>query len=354
MRIIIPLTVDFGPAGGFRVLSQLANYWIRSGNDVLFLAYQNFDKPYYPTNAQIIFYDGFGRIVKDKVRDFAPVKSLQLRWAVRKALDTLSADIVLATQSFSAGPVAKSVIHAKKFYYIQADERDFYREGGFKSKIFHNIAAKSYEYNLTKIVNADMYRNYRGIKSDKVVLPGLDPKIFYPKTNQLQSKSQFIFGTVGRTQKIKGTAYIIEAFKKLREKYKSKVELYIAFGDEELSQIDGITILRPDGDENLANFYRSIDVYICAGFFQLEAVHYPVLESMACKTALITTGYYPATEENAEIIETENVDAIVSAAEKIMAKPEIAEEKARMALKEIPAFYWQEVADKMLNFFRQN
>lgn len=352
MKILIPLTVDFGPAGGFRVLSQLANHWIDAGHDVSFLAYQDFDKPYYPTKADIIFFDGFGRIVSDKKRDFAPVKSLQLRWAARRALDQLEADVVLATQSFSAGPVAKSKIKADKFYYIQADERDFYVDGGIKDRIYHKIADKSYSYPLNQIVNSEMYRDYRGIKTDRVVFPGLAQDIYYPKKEKLTEKDQFIFGTVGRTQKIKGTFYVIEAFRKLREMYGEKVELHVAFGSDDLSDVDGITVLQPHGDKLLADFYRSLDVYICAGLFQLQAVHYPVIESMASKTALITTGYFPSSEDNAEIIDVESSDAIVKAAQKIMADPESAEKKAIKALEEVTQFYWPTVASKMLQYFK--
>ncbi len=354
MKIIIPLTVDFGPAGGFRVLSQLANYWIDAGHDVSFLTYHQFRKPYYPTKANMIFYDGFGRIVSGNVADFAPVKSLQLRWAAKSALGKLQADVVLATQSFSAAPVAKSKIGAKKFYYVQAYEPDFYLEGGMKNRLFHRIAEKSYSYALETIVNAEMYRDYKGITSERVVLPGLDAAVYYPKKQKLTKKDTFIFGTIARKEKVKGTEYVIEAFRKLRSKYGSQVELHAAFGDDSLAEISGIKILKPDGDENLADFYRSIDCYICAGTFQLNAVHYPVIETMACKTALITTGYYPSNSQNATLVSPENSDAIVKAAEMLMNEPERAERKAEIALQEIAQFYWPHIAEKMLNYFKEN
>lgn len=351
MKILIPLSVDFGPAGGFRVLSQLANHWMDEGHEVSFLVYQHFDKPYYPTKANLIFYDAYGSLVHAKNREFAPVKSLQLRWALRKALDKCEADVVLATQSFSAAPVSKSRIKAKKFYYVQAYEPDFYLEKGLKNRLFLSIAKNSYDYPLNVIANADMYRDYKGIRTEKIVFPGLDSTVFYPKKEKLSHKDKFIFGTVARREKIKGTAYVIEAFQKLRSVYGNKVELHAAFGEPHLSAIDGITVLSPDGDQNLAEFYRSLDVYICAGIFQLEAVHYPVIETMACKTALITTGYYPSSSKNCLLAEPENSDSIVSAAENIIKNPEAAEKRAELALKDIAQFYWKEVSRKMLGYF---
>ena len=38
MKIIIPLVGSFSKEGGWRVLSELANAWIRMGHEVVFLS----------------------------------------------------------------------------------------------------------------------------------------------------------------------------------------------------------------------------------------------------------------------------------------------------------------------------
>lgn len=355
MKILIPLPVNFGPQGGYRVLSELANNWMRMGHEVEFLVYQHFAKPYFPTKAKMIKYDGIGNLVEgeDNKKDFKFLGTFQLRWAMRKALDQLSADIVLATQCMSASPVWKSKIQAKKFYYIQAYEPEFYKGKTLKDFIFKKISIKSYNYPLKKIVNAEMYSDYKEIKTDKVVYPGLDLNNFHSKEDKFAEKSKYIIGTIGRLEKIKGTQYILEAFKTLREKYNQQIELHIAFGDDKWENYDGIKVLRPENDAELANYYRAIDIYICAGTVQLEAVHYPVIESMSCKTVLITTGYFPANEENSYLVKPKDKVAIVKAVEKIIKNPEVAEMKTQNALKEVKQFDWSTVSAKMITYFNE-
>lgn len=354
MKIIIPLACDFGPQGGFRVLSELANNWLKIGHEVEFLVYQYFTKQYFPTQAKMIKYDGMGNIVGDGENcknDFKFLGTLQLRWAMRKALNQLTADVVLATQCFTAGPVWKSKIKAKKFYYIQAYEPDFYNGNSLKLFIFKYIAKKSYSYPLEKIVNSEMYFNYKEIKSDKVVFPGLDFGFFFPKGQNFEKKAKYIIGTIGRLEKIKGTQYILDAFEILKKKYQTQIELHIAFGDDQWGKHGGVKVFKPKNDMELGEFYRSIDIYICAGNIQLQAVHYPVIESMSCKIPLITTGYYPANENNSYLIKTNDSQSIIQAVEEVINHPDMAEQRANNALKEVKQFGWGKVSRKMINYF---
>ena len=68
MNIYIPI-FGFGKAGGFRVLANLSNNWILMGHEVNFICLHNdiiLDKPYYPTNANIIYIDIKGNIIKNQ------------------------------------------------------------------------------------------------------------------------------------------------------------------------------------------------------------------------------------------------------------------------------------------------
>ena len=53
MNIVIPL-LGFGKAGGYRVLSMLANEWILLGHEVYFIVPDDSSYPYFPTKATII------------------------------------------------------------------------------------------------------------------------------------------------------------------------------------------------------------------------------------------------------------------------------------------------------------
>ena len=63
MKILIP-SFGFAKSGGFRVLSQFANYWIKLGHEVTFLCSSNSIEPYFPTDAEIIWFNDKG-VVED-------------------------------------------------------------------------------------------------------------------------------------------------------------------------------------------------------------------------------------------------------------------------------------------------
>ncbi|WP_341479706.1 glycosyltransferase [Clostridium algidicarnis] len=68
--------------------------------------------------------------------------------------------------------------------------------------------------------------------------------------------------------------------------------------------------MHPDGDDNLADYYRNLDILVAPGHIQLGAIHYPVIEAMACNVPVITTGYYPANDENSFIVPVKRPDKI--------------------------------------------
>lgn len=354
MKILIPLVSSFGKAGGWRVISKLSNEWIKRGHEVYFLAPDDTD-PYYPTYGQIFYYNYSGKIIsknKIKYKRKTLVGPLENRWKLHKAIDSfpIHVDVLLATNNFTAGPVAKSKLKSQKFYYIQAYEPEFYEQGPSWFKIYREIARRSYLKNLKMIVNADMYKDYKEVKTERVVYPGLDLELFHPVKRE-KDANKFILGTIGRIEAIKGTSYILESFEKLREKLGDKIELHVAFGDPKWSEKEGVEMFFPDGDESLAKFYQSLDTYISAGLFQLDAIHYPVIESMACKIPVITTGYYPSNEENSWKISPKSVEDIVERVVEVINNPIIATEKVEKAYREVAQFSWSEVANKMLDYF---
>jgi len=350
MKIIIPLVGGFGNAGGWRVLSQLANFWIEMGEEVVFLVHKKTNKPYFPTSAKLVYYNNEGVLSGTQDIEYPAPKlgALSLRKSLKKALDKMEGDVILANHSFTAGPVKKSSIKAKKFYYVQAYEPEYYYRNSFKDKLYKIISRKSYKLGLNIIVNAPMYRDFKEIKTDMYVFPGLDLDNFKPEEKEKNEK--IILGTIGRLEEYKGTTYIVEAFKNIRKKLGDNVELHVAFGDAKLANEEGITLVIPKGDSELAKYYNSLDIYICAGTLQLQAVHYPVIEAMACKIPVITTGYLPADESNAWVVPVKNSEAIEDEVYALI-NSEISG-KVNKAYQDIQIFKWHEVSSKMLDYFK--
>ena len=151
----------------------------------------------------------------------------------------------------------------------------------------------------------------------------------------------------------KGTRYIIEAFKILKEKH-PHIELHLAFSDpKDFKNCDDISCFKPNGDEHLGNFYRSLDYYICAGYVQLGAFHYPTVEAMSCGVSVITTSYYPANENNAWITTPQKAEEIVKQFELAENNPSLREKKIKQALNDVKQFAWPEVGKKFNNYLKE-
>lgn len=356
MRILIPL-LEFGKAGGYRVLSKLANKWIEFGHEVDFIVPIASIEPYFPTNAHIYWVDSSGK--NCTVNDLIPVKKYRFwnRWqALYKGMKQLSLeyDVILANQSLTTYPIYFFKTNAKKVYYIQAYEPEYgILDGRISHKFLSLLAWNSYNFKFDKIVNSSVYKKYKNITTNKVVLPGLDLSVFYPKSNVMEKKDNQIYkiGCVGRIEPYKGTKYVLEAFNLLLDK-RNDIELYVAFGDKQIENKERkINVVIPANDVELSSFYRSMDIIVAPGTVQMGAVHYPVIESMACGTSIIATGYFPANDNNAWMVPVKDSIAIAEKITNIINFPELAQTKIQNALREIPQFDWNKVALKMSSYF---
>lgn len=349
MKILIPL-ISFGKGGGFRVLSELANHWIKMGHSVEFLVYQSSSEPNFPTDAKIFWYNNKGLIFEENCLNLKKhkLRLIGVLFSLRKAINKSDYDLVLATQCFTAFPTAFSKKCEKKFYYIQAYEPEYYPGRNLQSYILRNLSRLTYKLRLERIVNSPLYFNYEEIKSSKYVYPGLDFTKFYPRIKNNSDK--FIIGSIGRIEPYKGTSYVLDAFNELRSVYKN-IELHIAFGDIELDKIEGIKVINIKNDIELAEYYNNVNVIVAVGTYQLGAVHYPVIESMACKTPVITTGYLPADNSNSWLVPIKDSNAIKNAILDIMGSPDYLKQRIENGFMQVQEFNWEIVSKKMIKYF---
>lgn len=350
IKILIPLLL-FGRAGGIRVLSKLANYWINKDYEVSFAVFYESEDPYYPINANIIWIDHDGKELNSNNTNYKAKNSGFKRvYSIYKYLrkNSCDYDVVLANSNMSAWAVWLGS-KAENFYYIQAYEVEFSSQKNIKSYFKQLMAWLTYYFPLTRIVNAEIYLKYKNIKSKHFVPPGLDLKNYYPKENEKNNYGkEFTIGCIGRKSEWKGSNDVGEAVKILRSRGYD-IKFKVAFESIEYKEHE---LVKPDGDENLAEFYRSLDVLVAPGHIQLGAIHYPVIEAMACKTPVITTGYYPANNENAYIVPVKNPDKIADVLVDIINNYDKALKKAEIAYEEIQQFDWDRVSSKFLDILK--
>lgn len=357
MKIAVPLH-KFDRAGGYRVLSELATAWAALGHEVTFLVSYHSGAPYFPTRGAILWLDDSG----NKVEGPSPKPASARREVVdtsRLLLKGLNRygrgfDVLLANHCFTAWPVFLSRVSAKKFYYVQAYEPEYYAQPpSARQKAIQSLAMSTYLLPLRRIVNSPIYYNYKLLRAKDYVPPGLDFCIFYPKPlAEDWGERTVVLGCIGRKAPYKGMSYVLDAFEAMVARG-FDVALRVAYGNfpDGREAPSKCRVVVPQNDRELADFYRSVDVMIAPGTVQLGAPHYPVMEAMACGVTVVTTGYIPASSDNAWIVPVHDSEAIVTAVADITAKPALRLERVRRGLEAIQPFSWDRVAAKMLEIF---
>jgi glycosyltransferase involved in cell wall biosynthesis len=351
MNILIPI-LGFAKAGGYRVLSNLANEWVQLGHKVDFLVPETSMAPYFPTDAGIITANRSGQTITQQTefgkRSISALDNLLSLYAGVKAIGD-NYDVVLANHSFTPWAVWLAKTRKPKlFYYIQAYEPEYYQlENRWVSWL---LAKLSYRLPFTRIVNSPIYLDYKGIQAIGVIPPGLDLKIYHPNSRQknLQSAKEVIVGTIGRLEPAKGTIYALKGFAAAHAQDK-RIHLKVAYGNlpEKWSHPSCSTVI-PKNDKELADYYRSLDILLAPCTTQHGAAHYPVMEAMGCGAAVISTGYMPASEENSWIAENRSCESVAAKILDVISDTTY-QKKLDLAATDISKFDWPAVAKNMLD-----
>ena len=349
-KILIPVS-GYVKSGGYRVLSELSNHWIKDGHEVEFVSYYESENPYYPTKANIIWINKNGKEELFNIKNRNEGNFKNNTYSLFKFLKKHSKeyDVVLGNYNITTIPIYFGS-KTNNFYYIQAYEPGFYiGKQSVKNEVLKLIAWMTYFLPLKRIVNADIYKHYKNIRSNYVIPPGLDLDIYYPKELKYKNKDEIIVGCIGRKEEWKGSEDVASAIKILHDKGYS-IKFKVAFNPVKYKNHE---LVHPDGDKNLADFYRSLDILVAPGHIQLGAIHYPVIEAMACNVPVITTGYYPANDENSFIVPVKRPDKIAKTIEMIINDYSIAMKKAIKARAEIQQFDWKIVSNKFIDIFEE-
>ena len=355
MKILIPILI-FARSGGSRVLSELANEWVKSGNDVAFLCPDSSDAPYFPTIARILWVNDKGQIAAERNPLAKPSGRyhLQSLYAGLKAVGA-EYELILANQSLTAWPVAlASCGNARKAYYVQAYEAEYYvNMKTAKDLVLAAISALSYQLPLKRIVNAPVYFRYKNLRASDFVPPGMDLDIFKPLAapRDIDSNETIIIGCIGRHEPEKGTIYVLQAFEQLA-KLDPRFRLRVAYGNLPQGwQHEKCEVVVPKSDTELADYYRSVDILVSPGTVQHGAPHYPVLEALATGAAVVTTGYMGATEDTAWLVKNKDVQTIVERIQELVRDGAARRAKIAAGLLTAQAFSWKTVSAKMMAIF---
>ncbi len=201
-----------------RWMQNLVIYGYRMGNEVDFVASVITEEPYFPTKANIILIDKNAEICKNIEKD-KRLSVPAMFFALVKFLKKYSKnyDAVIANQNLTAAAV-QSGSRTKNFYYIQAYEPEMYEMNSLNHAVKKLIAYRTYQYPMIRIVNADIYKNYRNLKSRYVIPPGLDLTVYHPRKSRWDRRSPVKVGCIGRKEGWKGSQDVADAIEILKQR----------------------------------------------------------------------------------------------------------------------------------------
>jgi len=250
MRVVF-LTDQTGPTGGNRTIITLATGLYKKGHEVRII-----------TNRYIKWLD-------------TPVEIQEMKTIPEQVKSVERNEIPIATW----WPTAYTAMRCKSKYKVYLCQH--------YETIFGDMRAKrTYDFPLYLICTSTWLANEIRSKHKKrnpyVIIPGVDPKIFYPR--KVQKHRNRIIG-LSAYQDFKGFLdMLIPAFHKALEE-RPDLELH-TFGN--LPYKEKRVIYHPRlTDDELAELYSSGMIYVCSS--SLESSPLPVIEAMACGTPVIST-----------------------------------------------------------------
>jgi glycosyltransferase involved in cell wall biosynthesis len=353
-RILIPV-LGFLPSGGNRVLCRLADEWIRKGHAVDFLCESPVDEPAFSTTARVLRAEG-GLPPRDKHGSYFKRGLAVLRriWVLSRAISAHrdDYDVILANHGFTAVACVMGGGRSKAFYYIQAYEPELFVRRGPSYAVGGFIVRLTYWLLRKQIVNSAHYLGHSGIRRDaRVIPPGLDTVMFSPKADPggVIDESTPRIGIIGRVEPYK-YKLLLESFVAIRRAGRP-AKLVIAYDlipPDALSGIDDCEMVAPRNDAELANFYRSCDVFLALSQFA-EGAFYPPLEALACGTCLISQRFAYITDRNAWIVSTPQ--DVLGAYDALMASPRARRDKADRGIADVKQLGWTGVATRFSDYF---
>ncbi len=341
MLIVIPAWALSEKHGGIRVLCEMASGLHGRGHRVLFLAFDEDSQPSFPTSAEVVKIGPlpWGRNL---------IGDLPRQWKLRGALERFpEADVVLANHNLTALPVHAARIAARKVYYIQAYEADFYPRTPQRI-LYRWRARRTYEYPLHHVANAPSVARAahgEGFERVPIVPPGLDPALYHSRGRRPPG-GRLRVGTIGRFGPWKGTVDCFEAVRRVRARGLD-LEFSLAFGNVPAGyERDPRVDVAPRNDGELTDWYRSLDILISAIYW--GGAPYPPLEAMACGTAVVSTpNDHVRADQTALVVPQQDPEGLADALARMMADAALRERLVANGRIAAEAHHWERVVATM-------
>lgn len=351
------LTPSIKTGGGNRVFIELANI-LCDTNDISIIYPQNSsENNTFQRNNKIKFI-GIGSFSESKIKKiFNLLQSISF---INKK-EYIDTKIVISDPIFC---IFIPLIKNKKrvFRFMQSDDYGIFDDGkilgkGIILKLYKKLCLLSYNYRVSYIFNSKFVYDKFCLNSKRndipyrLVYPAINHSIF--TDDRISESSKCSICLVARKHPLKGLITFINVFQKLPTEIKNKIGVITLISHDDLSDFntEGMEIVKPECDNDIAHIYQKSDIFISTSWY--EGFGLPPLEAMACGCAVITSksgGVNEFAKENVNCLmfepknETELTEKLVILLNDENLRKTIAEEGAKTAKN----FNWNKSALQLL------
>ena len=264
-------------------------------------------------------------------------------------------DAVIATMFETAFSVSRmNAGRHNNFYFIQH----------FESVSFNDIYSQkrvheTYFFPFSWIVNST-WANMKLLeltgKIGKVVTPGIDTLVYYPR-QVYKDKTNKVIVSLGKSMDIKGLKYLFDALVKISKKI-SNIKLILYGVEPTLKRVSPVPteyIVSPS-DEQLAELYSVADVVVTPSLYESSPL--PPLEAMACGSPVVTTRFgtedYCFDGENSLVVPPQDPDALAHAIIRILSDSSLANKLSENGLISSKLHSWDNTAQNFEKLLKEN
>ncbi len=299
--------------GGYVIIFSYVNYLISKGHEVrLYYMMKEFlDSKRIPSLLRRLM---ASYMVNAFPKWFNLDERVQRFYLLNDDAEIKDADIIMATAVITADIVKKQKdSKGKKVYFIQ-DYETWMRDESY--------VQETYSYGMKNIVISnwlkelvDKYSNEESV----CVKNGIDSGIFYDKKMERTNHSIVLHY---RSAHYKGGDIALKVIERVAQKY-SDLVVNVITSEGELPELPSCCIGKIRiSQQEVSDINNASKIFLCTS--RQEGYGLPGLEAMACGAAVVTTKYQGALEYaqnfdktthegNAVLVESEDVDALVSA-----------------------------------------
>jgi len=237
------------------------------------------------------------------------------------------------------------------FHYMQHDEVLI-----FSDQYVKMVHDEAYNLPIKRLANSLWLRQRMkeryGLELP-IVNPAIDHKTFFPREVSEKNNKQVVMCFGGRQLPWKGFQNAIQAMKIIKKTIKG-IEFRV-YGRKAVQFEESFPYIfyQNPTDEELAELYRSSDVFICPSWF--ESFPLPPLEAMACGCPTVTTRYgtedYAFHESNALVVPPRNPKRMAAAVIRLLKDERLRELLRKEGPKTAKQFTWDKTVSKVEEIF---